>query len=96
MEGLSQDRILRAIEYAEAMHADQLPLAMEQGGATNGIDPEMAKYARQLAGEFGRGVIDPFDVAYLQFVVDYYEEEERECLRVGIDYRAALARSLSR
>lgn len=86
---LTADRAERAVDYAEAMHAAELPLMLEQGGSPLGLEPEMAAHARHLAGELARGTIDAVGRSWLTYIVGLYEREEAACLAVGLDYRAS-------
>ncbi len=83
---LTRDRVASAVDFAEAMFASQLPLAIEQGGEALGLDDQMAEHARTLAGRIG--FLTDVEESWLRYIVDWYEQEESACLAVGINYRA--------
>jgi hypothetical protein len=85
---LTVDRVERAADFAEAMYASEVGLVEEQGGSPLGLDPEMAKHARELAVRLERGEVSAIERSWLAYIVEWYEQEERACLSVGLDYRA--------
>lgn len=96
MEGeLTAERVREAVAYGEAFHRAELPLLMRDGGTALGIDPLMAEALREMAGELGRGAASDTTVAYLRYIVGWWEQEESACLAVGLNYREQLLGSRS-